>query len=163
MNIVWSRKYYWEGDEVTLSTHNSSGHSTCPTVWNYNKGDFTGAASPNNWLQIDASAINSGEIPSPPIIEIENDSSISWDEPRVHMFYNRLSSPTTLPHIIQGETQGVNAYKGGNDGCGDSHGTEHSASDVLEEEENDQYCHNRPQQEMKLDLVNRFFNEDRVV
>lgn len=104
MNIVWSRKYYWEGDQITLSTHNADGHSTCPTVWNHNIGDFTGAASPNNWLQIDASAINAGEIPSPPIIEIENDCGSSISAPTCHIFYNRLSSPTGLPHMIQAET-----------------------------------------------------------
>jgi len=104
MNISWSRRYYWEHDEITLSTHNGSGHSTCPVVNNHNPQDYAGTNTCwNNWVQIDASAINVGEIPSPAIIEIENDSGSTLDTRYFHIFYNRLSSPTSFPHILQGE------------------------------------------------------------
>ena len=104
LNLTWTRKYYWEGDEITIPLFNSGCTSTCATVINQNPLDYTGQSGCwNNWVQIAASNVI-GEIETPATIEIHSQNSGSVSRPEYRIFHGANENITSLPTTIEAES-----------------------------------------------------------
>lgn len=117
MRLQWSRRYFWEGDELDLHMYNGSSgtdassmsgewaivHNSCSSNW----AGASSGASPNNFVNIHYGEVK-GEIPTPLRLEYFNDNSTTMNTGTIVAFHNRLSSPTSLKNIFEAEdSEGV--------------------------------------------------------
>ncbi len=93
--ITWTRRYYWEGPEISLTLTNGSGSGTSRTIYNHQDSGH------DNWVRIEAAAVT-GDLPTPPIINLNNNYA-SGDVLDVYLSHNYLSSPQYLSNTIEAE------------------------------------------------------------
>ncbi len=96
--ITWRRAFYWEAASQTeLSLANGSGSGTGGiTVYNHNDSGH------DNWVDIDGGDVG-GVIPTPIYITMENTYNDSDRLYTARLAHNVFSTPSTFPHILEGE------------------------------------------------------------
>jgi len=96
MVLSWTRRYFWEGAEITASIYNR--HTTGSIVRVYN----TSTSTRDNFVDIDASVVT-GEIPTPATILMQNPGGFTINFTRMFIAHNSISRPSAFDHWIEAE------------------------------------------------------------
>jgi len=96
LTILFTRRYYWEGDEVALPLTNRNGTAVTTPLSISGHHD----ASNDNFVSLGPVA---GEMPTPPIVKIKNTLDSTNRMREVYLALNSRSLPDTFSHILQGE------------------------------------------------------------
>lgn len=98
--LTITRRFYWEGPEkeLQLSTSSQSAATGGRTIAN------TDDSTRDNWVQIAAAQV-SGVLPTPVKLTLTNTTGGSVGYRNFYIGVNAYADPTTLTHIIEGESR----------------------------------------------------------
>jgi hypothetical protein len=101
--IVFTRRYYWEGAEDTLPLANYNGSDVTDGLTVYNTTDDDGEYEARlNYVDILGTDVE-GDLPTPLILELENTYNETADLSWVWIAANIRSNPSDLSHHLEGE------------------------------------------------------------
>lgn len=95
--VAWTRRWYWEGSETTLTLTNRNGTGTTLAIAN------THDSSKDHFVAIDASGVT-GELPTPAILRIQNTTNLSERTASVMIGHAARINPSPDYLIVEGET-----------------------------------------------------------
>ncbi len=101
--IVFTRRYYWEGPEDTLPLSNYNGDNVTSGLTVYNTIDDGGEYEIRlNYVDILGTDVE-GDLPAPLILELENTYNVDADLSWVWIAANLRSNPFDVAYHIEGE------------------------------------------------------------
>ncbi len=112
VRLIITRRNYWEGAETTIPLTNSNGTDVTTGLDMFNNADGTGVSPTSiqeNYADIDADDL-AGDLPAPLKLKFSSTGALN----DIIACLNRSGTPSTLPHMAEGEdaisaSEGVDA------------------------------------------------------